>query len=201
MANTSKPAGLTPVRYLNGADWTGVGNIYFISSADGSAFYPGDLVKLSGTGDTTRGIPGISKSAAGDVSVGVLVAVGVNPDGGPYIDPNNLTLTNAPATKTQNYYALVVDDPNVIFEIEEISTGTALDATAIGLNANISVATPGTGGRYSASVVDNGTEATTATLNLKLLGLARKSDNAFGYAAKWLVLVNSHSYRVGTTGT
>jgi len=199
MANTSKPAGLTPVKYLNGADWDGSGNIYYIDSADGSAYYPGDLVKLSGSGDATRGIPGISKSAAGDVSVGVLISVGVNPDGGPYIDPNNLTLTNAPATKTQSYYALVVDDPMVVFEMQE--SGTALAAADIGLNANIIVATPGTGGRWSASVIDNSTKATTSTLNVKLLGLARRSDNAFGTAAKWLVIINSHSYRAGTTGS
>lgn len=200
MANANKPFGLTPVKYLGGADWDGKANIYYIDSADGSAFYPGDLVKLSGSGDTTRGIAGISKSAAGDASVGVLIAVGTNPDGGPYIDPTNLTLTNAPATKTKNYYALVVDDPNVIFEIMEIYSGTPLDATAIGLNANISVAAPATGVVVSGSVLDNATEAVTATLNCKLLGLSRRIGNAFGNGAVWNVLINNHQYRSGITG-
>lgn len=200
MANANKPSGLAPVKYLSGADWDGRVNIYFLSSADGNAIYPGDPVTLSGSGDTVRGIPGVTIGVAGSAIVGAVVAVGVNPDGGPYIDPNNLTLTNAPATKTQNYYVAVADDPNIIFEMQEIGTGTQLDATAIGLNANFVAGAPATGVKYSGYQIDNTTEATTSTLNLKLLGLARRVDNAFGQYAKWLVLINNHLYRAGITG-
>lgn len=200
MANANKPTGLSPVKYLGGADWDGKANMYFIDSANGSAFYPGDLVDLSGDGDTVRGIPGIALATAGNPAVGVLLAAGINPDSGPYIDPNNLTLTNVPATKTQAYYALVVDDPNVIFEIQELGTGTQLTSAAIGLNANIVYGAPATGVKYSGTMLDNATEAVTSTLNLKLLGLQRRLDNAFGAYAKWLCLINNHRYRAGITG-
>lgn len=202
--NTNKPSGLSPVKYLGGADWDGKVNIYFISSADGNAYFVGDPVTLSGSGDTVRGIPGVTIGVAGSPIVGVIVACGVNPDGGPYIDPNNLARVSIPATKTQNYYVAVVDDPNVIFEIQEVGTGTALAATEIGNNCNFVAGVPGTGVVVSAYQLDNTTEGTSSALNLKLLGLARKYDNgafnAFGAYAKWLVLINNHLYRAGITG-
>ena len=44
------------------------------------------------------------------------------------------------------------------------------------------------------------TVASGATLQLKLLGLAQVSGNAFGEHAKWWVLINNHCYRVGQAG-
>lgn len=200
MANANRPTGLSPVKYLGGADWDGKVNIYFLSSADGNALFPGDPVVLSGNGDTVRGIPGITIGVAGAAIVGVAISIGVNPDGGPYIDPNNLTLTSAPATKTQNYYVAVCDDPNVIFEMQEVGTGTFMTSADIALNANFVAAAPATGVKYSGYTIDNTTKNTTSTLNLKLLGLVRRLDNAFGQYSKWLVLINNHLYRGGITG-
>ena len=42
------------------------------------------------------------------------------------------------------------------------------------------------------------TPANTATLQLRLLGLSRKPDNAFGAYAKWLVKFNVHELGTGT---
>lgn len=196
MANINKVAGLTPVKYLNGAKWTGQGNIYSIASDNTDAMYVGDPVTLSGTGDTL-GIPGIGIGVAGATCVGVIVAVGTIREGA-YINPADLTKVYAPATKASVYYALVVDDPNVVFEIQE--SGTALAATDIGLNANFVIAAPSTGGVLSGTYLGNSTKNTTSTLNLKLLGLARRSDNVFGTYAKWNVLLNNHVFRTGVAG-
>lgn len=200
MPNANKPSGLTPVKYLGGADWDGRGQMYYVASNNTDILAIGDPVKLSGDGDATRGIPGIALAAAGDTVVGVILAIGTFPDGGPYIDANNLSLVKAPATKTQAYYALVADDPNIIFEIQEVGTGTFLTSAEIGLNVNFIAASPGTGVNVSQFLLNNVGEATTSTLNCKLLGLARRSDNAFGQYAKWLVLINNHAYRAGITG-
>ena len=200
MANANRPTGLAPVKYLGGADWDGKVNIYYIASDDTNAFFPGDPVTLSGNGDSVRGIPGVTIGVAGAACVGALVAIGVNPDGGPYIDPDNLSLTSAPATKTKAYYVAVADDPNIIFEMQEIGTGTQLTSAEIGLNADFVAGTPATGVKYSGYQINNVGEATTSTLNLKLLGLVRRLDNAFGAYAKWLVLINNHNYRSGITG-
>ena len=119
--NPNKPAGLAPVATLSGSNWTGKGRMYCIPSTDSTYnYFPGDLVShASGGGSDANGIPYISLTAAGSAAVGVIQAIGTIATGGPYINPNNLSLTYAPITKTQNYYAYVLDDPNIIFEVQE----------------------------------------------------------------------------------
>jgi len=213
MANQNKVSGLTPVKYLSGADWDGRGNIYHIDSGDTNAYYQGDPVSLkAGTASIAGedvGLPTLTVGQVGAANVGVILAVGTNPRGGPYIDPNNLTLTAAPATKVVPYYALVADDPSIIFEIQEQGAGSVLTVAATSKNANFALAAPATGVAVSGAYLNNATApATTATMNLKLLGLAQRLDpqsvayNAYGLYAKWLCLLNNHYYGVygGRTG-
>jgi hypothetical protein len=139
--------------------------------------------------------------------VGVILAVGTNPRGGPYIAPSNLSVVNAPATKTVPYYALVADDPNIIFEIQEQGTGTPFTVSATSKNANFALAAPATGVSLSGAFLDNGTAAaTTVSFNLRLLGLVQRYDNssgtwnAYGLYAKWLCLLQNHYYRAAVLG-
>ena len=199
MANANKPFGLRPVRYLSGTDWDGRGNVYYIPTSDTTNSYKvGDPVTLAGSADA-NGIPSIVKATAGAGLVGSILAIGTNPNG-PWVDPDDLSSTGAPATKAQAYYALVADDPNVIFEVQEVSGGTQLTAAEVGLNANLSITADQTTGFYSNTQLGNSAEATTATLDVKLLGLSRIPDNTFGAYAKWQVLINNHVYRAGITG-
>lgn len=210
MANPNTPFGLRPVKYISGAPWTGGGNIYYIASNNVSAFYPGDPVCSSSDADA-NGIPGISIGVAGSAIRGVIWMAGSalslstamgggQVGGGPYINPNDLTKVSVPVTKASAYYALVIDDPNVIFECMEQYTGTAFTSAEVGLNANFVINTPATAVSLSATAIDNGTEATSSSLNLKLLGLSQKGNNAYGIGAVWQVLINNHELRAGITG-
>lgn len=200
MANPNKPTGLTPKKYLGGADWDGKGFMYYIDQTDTNAYYTGDIVALSGTG-SADGVPGVTLATAGNTAVGVLIGVGgINTKGGPYVDPNNLNASIAiPATKTRGYVVLVADDPNIIFEIQE-SNGP-LAVTDIGLNANFLYAAPANPvNAYSGTTLNATGKATTSTLNLKIQRLVQRVDNALGAFAKWEVLINNHAYRAGITG-
>lgn len=199
MANVNAPAGLVPVEYQNGAPWTGGGRVYYIAADDTNPYSIGDVVKSSGDGDA-NGVAGVTLGTAGAAMRGVIVSMGGPAYGGVLGDVNNLNIIQIPATKTQAYYVLVVDDPNVIFEIQEIGTGTLLTSAAIGLNANFVYAAPATGVLVSGTQLDNTTEATDSSLNLKILGLSQRPGNAFGQYQKWLVLPNNHELRAGTTG-
>jgi len=206
MANANKPMGLAPVKYLNGANWDGRGNMYYIDSTDTNAYFIGDPVMLRAGLDTKYGIQSVTRATAGSNPIlGVILAVGTNPQGGPFIDPTNLTLVTAPATKTKSYYVLVADDPMIVYEIQEggstyTSSSTALTSTATNKNGQFYYATPATGAAYSAVALDVSTGvATTATLQLKLLGVAQRADNApFTVYQKWLVKINNHPYAAGT---
>lgn len=200
MANENRVSGLWPVKFLSGADWDGRGNVYCIPTTDTNVISVGDPVKLSGDGDTARGIPGALQATAGATCVGVVIAIGVNPGVGPYINPNALDLSQAPATKLVPYYALVVDDPNVIFEIQEAGAGSVLTSAALGENADFVAAAPAAGARLSGFYLNNNGHDTTITRNLKIHSLSRRVGNGLGQYAKWWVLINNHSYRAGTTG-
>lgn len=205
MPNVNRPSGLSPVKYLGGADWDGKANMYYIAAADTNPFYIGDVVDLNNTADATRGIQGVTLATAGNPAVGVIVGIGTNPEGGPYINPDNLSLISRPSgAQAVPYYALVVDDPNVIFEAQEDGVGGTIAAASSSKNANLIYAAPAAGVRVSGTMIDSSTVNTTSTLNLKLLGLVRRYEgngslNTFGNFAKWLCLINNHRYRAGVT--
>lgn len=201
MANIDRPQGLIPVKHVNGMPWNGQTNMYLVPSSDGTAVFIGDLVKLAGgagaagtvvNGIDVEGMPTVIQSAAGDLHVGVVV--GFLPD------QDNLTRLHRAAST--NRIALVCDDPDVIFEIQEVSGGTALTAAEVGLNANVVVGTGSSTTGISAAELSNSTEATTADLDLKIMGMVPRPDNALGEHCKWLVMINTHSYgnSAGNTG-
>lgn len=190
MTNSTSPFGALPVRYLSGGPYNGPGNVYGTASGDATALFIGDFVKLAGTGTTyTSGAaqgtyPDVTKAASGDVIVGVVMGIA-----SPLFDS---TIYRAASTTMPVY---VCDDPNVIFAIQEANSGTALTANDLGLNINFTYAAGSTTTGYSGTVLDNASEATTNTLDLKLFGFQNQTTNEVGsVAAVWLVRINRHQY-------
>lgn len=200
MANLNQPKGFTPSRYLNGAPYNGAANLYCIPAADASQFGLGDVVKTAAGGDA-NGIPYVQKAAGTDVVRGVIV--GVLPVG--YNTPSlvgttlDLTLQNIPGTKARDYYVMVADDPNMLFEVQD-DGAAALTATACNKNAIFVVTNPTSPAQNSASTLSAASVATTNSLNLKVMGLVQRADNAYGVYAKWLVRFNLHELSSTTTG-
>lgn len=199
MPNSNRPSGFSPVQYLNGASWNGQARLYSIDAAYGTALYIGDPVISGGSADA-NGVPNIVIGATTGALRGVIVGLGISE--GLIANPSNLNLTYRPASDPAVWYAMVVDDPNVIFEVQEESNGTQIAATEIGLNT---ISKSGTGNGYVSGwmipSVTGATPATTATLQLKLLGLKRVFGNGFGAYAKHLVQINVHELAHGTGAT
>lgn len=193
MANLNKPSGLSPVSYINGSSWNGQSRMYYIPSSDTNAYYLGDLVKTEyGASDgpvmnqVSRGIARLTKSAAGNVSRGVVIGLGM--------DVVNLNNTHLPATKDKGFLIEVVDDPMVIFEIQG-DNAAALATTVVGKFANFTVAAP-VGPGASATVLATATIDTDAALPLRIVGLA---NGDFGPYARFLVVINLHEFASGAT--
>lgn len=203
MANANKPSGFTPVGYLNGAAWNGQARLYSVAASNTYAIGIGDPVISSGTANAD-GVPGVVRAGTTGSCTGALrgVCVGVGRYEGLMANPSSLDTTVWPASSATVGYIMVVDDPNVIFQIQEESNGTALAATEVGLN-QISLAAV-TGTYCSAWLLrstSGATANTTNTLQLRLLGLARIPNNTFGAYAKWLVSINVHELASdGVTG-
>lgn len=203
MPNAIGPRGLVPSRYLSGSPYNGAVNMYVIPLADGSIYGPGDAVKAAANGDA-NGIPAVQKATANDFVRGVIISVVVGTPNNPSIQGTNLDLTTQaiPATKTRDYYVLVADDPTLLFEIQD-DGGSALTATACNKNASLTVANPTAPQQNSATSLACASVNTTLDLNLRIIGLVQKPNNAYGTYASWLVRFNKHELAqgVGTAGT
>ena len=201
MANANKLNGFTPVGYLNGADWDGRGRIYAIPLGNTNAIAVGDPVKAIAGGDATYGLQAIDIGTAGSASLGVVLALSTNKRGlGPWVDPTALnTIVHRPAAaQLVDWYALVADDPNIIYEAQEQTStgaGTSFSIAVAGKNANFAVSAPVAPGWLSQAYIDNGTAAAaTATFNLRLLSLKQSIDNAPGAWQRWLCIFQSHQF-------
>jgi hypothetical protein len=186
MANAVIKRGFLPVGTIGGSPYTGAVRPYSVAAANATAIFIGDLVTASTTSQTINGVvyQDVVQSATGDVFQGVVVGV----------DP----VTNASlpyrAASTQRV-VFVADDPNLMLLTDDISTGTPLAAADVGLNANIVVGTGSTVTGYSAMELDNTTEATTNTLDVKIMGILQSPDNDPASAsARFVVKLNRHRF-------
>lgn len=196
MANVNRPGGLKPVSYLNGAPYTGQARLYSVP-VNSAALYIGDPVTLSGSGDT-NGLAGVAIGVAGSAIIGVVVGFLVAIPGVSLVASNiDLTIRSIQASATTVQYALIADDTNLIFEIQDGQTvPTAL--VDIGRNTNFLIAAGAT--TYSDSgTVTAATLTDSTTANLKIMGFTQRIDNTPAAAyAKLLVKINNHAYAAGT---
>jgi hypothetical protein len=183
MANVNKAFGLRPLGNLS-ASGSQKQYGYEIADNQAGAIFQGDLVTLK-DGYILQFDPASHTAAVG-------VFNGCN-----YIDPT----TGKPTWK--NYYpggvnitqgkiiADVIDDPNQLFIIQNDGTSAVTD---YGLNADIVIGTGSTTTGVSANVLDTSSIATTAALNLKIVGLWDTPNNSVGANAVVVVKINEHLY-------
>ena len=184
MANVNSPYGL---RAMGNLSATGAQKqyAYTIDDNQAGAIFQGDLVTVV-SGFLVKFAPATHVSA-----VGVF-------NGCFYNDPT----TQKPTWK--NFYpgsinitsgtitASVMDDPNQLFTIQVNGTMTQ---AAIGKNADVTGSTTGsTVTGVSAMTLDFATQATTAALNLKIVGLYDLPNNELGANAQVVVKINEHRY-------
>jgi len=191
MANTDNPAGFRPVMHRNGAPYAGQFRQYSVAAGYGTALMIGDAVILAGTSQTIGGrvLSDVERCATGGVPSGVIV--GVQP-----VTQDSLRY-RAASTQRVLY---VADDPDLLFEIQEGSSGTALADNDAGLNVDFVVASGSTVTGLSGTQINNATEATTNTLDLHLVAPVARENNEVGYSRKWLVTFNRHQFRNQVAG-
>ena len=193
----SAPYGLKPINRVDGMPYAGAIRQIPIAAGYATAILNGATVKLSGgylVADT-------STNAA--TPCGVLVGCQyVNSSGqtvqGQYYPASQSTATN-PA------YAYVVDDPNALFKVAVVSSGTTItytDRTVVGSNLPL-VQNGGstTTGDSTIGVTATG-GGTTATIPLRVIDVVPDTSvvvSGTTYYYELLVKINTHQYN-NTTG-
>ena len=177
-----------------------------IAAADTFPCYIGDLVRVTGVGDA-NGLQIVTPNRTAGTSIrGVVVSVAFalpyGYQGGPMINPNDLTKVFRPAgAQASLYYVGVVDDPDVLFEIQEGFTATPLTTAQISKNANALYAAPTAPVPVSATVMDPTSYATTATLDMKIVQLVQRIDNLpYTTYQRAIVQINNHDFSGGIAG-
>ena len=194
MANSDIVSGFRPVGHLLGAAWSGKANVYYIPVTNATALFKGDAVKLTGTADVTGKYPGVVQVGGGDETVlGVIIGFGE--------DPHTMIKADSPyrvhCPISTEMYCLVVDDPFVIFEIQEDSVGGAMAVTAVGNSVDIVVGDGSTTTGKSGMELDSNT-ATDGAATCKLLRRVDREDNALGDHCKWEVTIIEHQMLTST---
>lgn len=208
MANTSRINGFKAVKHITGAPYNGQATLYAVSASNGTALFPGDLVKLAADGNSA-GIQHVVPATAGVAGTGA-AAVGVVISILPAkTDPvQGKMSTGAISLDTPQYlaastagYVYVADAPDLVFEVEATSGASAYSFAVadIGQNCNVYAGAGSTTTGTSAHTADLGDKGTAATLPLKVAGVVNRVDNeTTGNYTKILVSINNHQLKGGT---
>ena len=122
------------------------------------------------------------------------------------MDVTSLERNYCPASTAM--YVAVVDDPNVIFEVQEDNGSSAhMEAGDVGQMIALASTSAGstTTGLSAAEIDSDGNAANTAshTAQLQVLGVVDRDDNEFGSSAdstKWLVRIADHALTTDNAG-
>ena len=193
MANSDAPSGFKPVKHLNGNPWNGKVNVYYIPATDGTATFIGDAVKSAGSATSDGLYPTVAQAAAGDAIRGIVVGFSDQP----YISVNTDNLNEKYRAASVARYAFVVDDPDVIFEVQEDSAGGSIAAASVGLSCDFVVGSGSTVTGKSGMEIDS-SDVATAAGQFKLLRVSNKVGNELGNYCKWEVLFREHEMLAAT---
>jgi hypothetical protein len=189
------PSGLVPVNRLDGMPYAGATRQLKVASGYNTSIFNGDAVKIDGsTGTVVR--------EAADAQMDVIgIFVGCS-----YTDPvlkYTIHSQYLPAnTVASDIVAYVVDDPNVVFKVAVVSSGTTIGSMAqtdLGGNAQLVDNSGDTAtGKSSVAVLDS--TATTATLPVKVVAFVEETKDSSGGFTEALVKWNAGHQYTNTTG-
>lgn len=199
MANTSNIRGFVPVRYLNGVEWNGQFNIYYHSAGDPTPIGVGDPVAPAWSADPTGRFPAVRRAAVGEPVQGVAIGFATVPSGIQGVAPAVLfdatNLTKVYGAASTEFYVAVVDDPFVVFEVQEDSDTSNIGVGGVMGTVVMVVADCDTTSGYSQFTIDSsGATGSQEGYGWRILGLVDRPDNAIGQYAKWFVLCNNHIF-------
>jgi len=186
VANADKPSGFRPVGHLNGSQWNGKANKYYIASAAANIFI-GDMMTLLANGSSVPYSCVEAADAATDVPVGPVIGIELKPD-----SPRRTYLASGVSG-----YLYIADDPDLVMEVQ--CNGTLEDGD-IGSKAVVYAGAGSTTTGRSAYEVTVTTMAATQSFIYHVQRLVDRPENALGADAKVLVSFNVHEYGHGAYG-
>ena len=188
----SKPYGLQPVNLIGGQVYAGSTRLFRIASGYATSIYYGDVVKLASDGT-------IQKDTGTSTATPVGIFLGCT-----YTNPSTNQKLNyqyyAGGTAAPDIQAYIVDDPDVLFKMAAVSSGTTVafySSEQIGLNAAL-IQNNGSNTTGDSQVAINGASfATTASLPIRIVDIVPDTSNSSNGYCEFICKFNA-PYMVST---
>jgi hypothetical protein len=187
--SVDSPYGLIPINLIGGQVFAGATRQIPIDSASATAIYFGDLVKLNSSGT-------LSKDTGTNAATPVGVFLGCS-----YTDATfgkTFRQFYPGAVTASDIRAYVQDDPDALFKVAVVSSGTTIgyvNRTAVGENA-VLVQNSGVTATGNSRVALSATTATTSTWPIRIVDVIAETTSAPGSFTEVVVKWNAgmHQY-------
>ena len=193
----SAPYGLKPVNLIGGQVFAGSTRLMQIASGYATNIFYGDLVKRVSDG-TIEKDTGTTTATPCGVFLGVSFT---NSSTGQVQQQQFYPASQAIKSGTQ-IFAVVADDPDTLFQVAVVSSGTTISGvgiTAIGNNATlVQNAGSTTSGNSAVAILDS--TATSNTLPIRIIDVVRDTATAADNFPEVIVKINAtmHQYNNST---
>jgi len=184
--SVSGPYGLIPINLIGGQVFASATRLIPIATNSTTAIYFGDVVKLDSSGT-------LQKDVGTDTATPVGVFLGCS-----YTDPTfgkTFRQYYASTTNITDIVAYVQDDPDALFKVAVVSTGSTIsyvNRTAVGNNA-VLIQTAGSTITGNSKVSVSSTTATTATFPVRIIDVIAETQSAAGSYTEVVVKWNAPS--------
>ena len=194
----SAPYGLKPVNLIGGQVFAGSTRLMEIASGYATNIFYGDLVKRVADG-TIEKDTGTATATPNGVFLGVSFT---NASTGQVQQQQFYPASTAIKSGTQ-IFAVVADDPDTLFQVVSCSSGTTvagMGISAIGNNIELIQNAGSTISGNSAVAINEGTQAVTSTLPIRIIDVVRESATGADTFVEFIVKINAtmHQYNNST---
>jgi hypothetical protein len=187
--SVAAPYGLIPINLIGGQVFAGSTRNFPINSASATAIFFGDIVKLNNDGT-------VGKDTGTNAATPVGVFLGCS-----YTDPTYgkaFRQFYPGAVVASDIVASVVDDPDTLFKVAVVSSGTTISfvgRTGVGENA-VLVQNAGVTATGNSRVAVSSTTATTSTWPVRIVDVVSETQSAAGSFTEVVVKWNQgmHQY-------
>jgi methylglyoxal synthase len=187
--SVSGPYGLVPINLIGGQVFAGATRSIPIATNSSTAIYYGDVVKLNSTGT-------LDKDTGTNAATPVGVFLGCS-----YTDPvfgKTFRQYYAGTTNITDIVAFVQDDPDALFKVAVVSTGTNVSYVTranVGENA-VLVQTAGSTITGDSKVAVSSTTGTTSTWPIRIIDVVPETQSSAGSYTEVIVKWNQgmHQY-------
>jgi hypothetical protein len=192
------PYGLKPVNLIGGQVFAGSTRLMQIASGYATSIFYGDLVKRVADG-TIEKDTGTTTATPTGVFLGVTF---VNQSTGQPQQQQYYPASQAIASGSK-IFAVVADDPDTLFQVVSCSSGTTvagMGISAIGNNIALIQTAGSTITGNSSVAIDEGTQATTNTLPIRIIDVVRETATGADTFVEFIVKINAtmHQYNNST---